>query len=179
MSGILRHNSKLSPFLGVSGVGQRGFVWLSFSKNYILYINYLCTYDLYSLVHKVLDACISITRASGRGLGPGIGEFWALWNGIKPIGECNSGIPLLLYSWYNKRTLSMYWGFLEYLPIWMYSSLQESRKKTRLLALPSQTLRVAKAGFLMHASKGNLLPSYKIYYLKGQCHKMVFKISFP
>jgi hypothetical protein len=30
---------------------------------------YLCTYDLYSPVHYVLDACISITRGSGRGLG--------------------------------------------------------------------------------------------------------------
>ncbi len=29
--------------------------------------NYLCTYDFYSPVHNVLDACISITRASGRG----------------------------------------------------------------------------------------------------------------
>jgi hypothetical protein len=29
--------------------------------------NYFCTYDLYSPVHNVLDACISITRASGRG----------------------------------------------------------------------------------------------------------------
>ncbi len=26
--------------------------------------NYLYTYDLYSLVHNVLDACISITRTS-------------------------------------------------------------------------------------------------------------------
>jgi hypothetical protein len=33
-------------------------------------INYLCTNDLYSLVHIVLDACISITRTSGRGLDP-------------------------------------------------------------------------------------------------------------
>ncbi len=38
--------------------------------------NYLCTYDLYSPVHNVLDACICITRASGRGLGPGIREFF-------------------------------------------------------------------------------------------------------
>ncbi len=38
--------------------------------------NYLCTYDLYSPVHNVLDACISIIRASGRGLGPGIREFF-------------------------------------------------------------------------------------------------------
>jgi hypothetical protein len=30
-------------------------------------INYLCTYDLYSPVQNVLDACISITRGSGRG----------------------------------------------------------------------------------------------------------------
>jgi hypothetical protein len=34
--------------------------------------NYLCTYYLYSHVHNVLDACISITWASGRGMGPGI-----------------------------------------------------------------------------------------------------------
>jgi hypothetical protein len=40
--------------------------------------NYLCTYDLYSPVHNVLDACISITRVSGRGLGPGIRVFWAM-----------------------------------------------------------------------------------------------------
>jgi hypothetical protein len=38
--------------------------------------SYLCTYDLYSPVHNVLDACISITRASGRGLGPGYREFF-------------------------------------------------------------------------------------------------------
>ncbi len=38
--------------------------------------NYLCTYDLYSPVHNVLDACISITRESGRGLGPG---SWGLF----------------------------------------------------------------------------------------------------
>jgi hypothetical protein len=40
--------------------------------------NYLCTYNLYSPLHNVLDACISITRASGRGLGPGILEFFGL-----------------------------------------------------------------------------------------------------
>ncbi len=34
-------------------------------------------YELYSPVHKFLDACIiSITWASGRGLGPGILEFF-------------------------------------------------------------------------------------------------------
>ncbi len=33
-------------------------------------------YDLYSPEHYVLDACISITRRSGRGLGPGIREFF-------------------------------------------------------------------------------------------------------
>jgi hypothetical protein len=39
-------------------------------------MNYLCTYDLYSPVHNVLDACISITWGSGSGLGPGIPEFF-------------------------------------------------------------------------------------------------------
>jgi hypothetical protein len=32
--------------------------------------NYLCTHDLYSSVHNVLDACISLTRASGKGSTP-------------------------------------------------------------------------------------------------------------
>ncbi len=39
-------------------------------------INYLCTCDLYSPVQNVLGARISITRASRRGLGPGILEFF-------------------------------------------------------------------------------------------------------
>ncbi len=47
----------------------------------LLCISYLCTYDLYSLVSNVFDACRSITRASERGLGPGnrdiIGTFGA------------------------------------------------------------------------------------------------------
>ncbi len=32
-------------------------------------------YDIYSPVHNILDVCISITWASGRGLGPGNLEF--------------------------------------------------------------------------------------------------------
>ncbi len=45
-----------------------------------------CTYDLYSHVHNVLDACISITWASGRGLGPWILEFLGpKWH--SPIGS--------------------------------------------------------------------------------------------
>ena len=60
-------------------------------------INYLCTYDLYSPVHNVLDACISITWGSGWALEfPSF--FETLWNGNEPIGELllgpkNSGIP--------------------------------------------------------------------------------------
>jgi hypothetical protein len=54
--------------------------------------NYLCTYDLYSPVYNALDACLSITWGSGRGLGPGISQvFWALWNGNEPIGEFHLG----------------------------------------------------------------------------------------
>jgi hypothetical protein len=33
-------------------------------------------YTIYSLVHNVLDACISITWGSARGLGPGILELF-------------------------------------------------------------------------------------------------------
>jgi hypothetical protein len=42
--------------------------------------NHLCTYDLYIPVHNVLNACISITWGSRRGLGPEILEFSSsLW----------------------------------------------------------------------------------------------------
>ncbi len=37
--------------------------------------SYLCTYDLYGPMRNVFDACRYITRASGRGLGPGNWEF--------------------------------------------------------------------------------------------------------
>ncbi len=42
----------------------------NFSSYYFLkvHFNYLCTYDLYSPGHNVVDACISITRGSGWGL---------------------------------------------------------------------------------------------------------------
>jgi hypothetical protein len=35
----------------------------------------ICTNDLYDSVRDVFDACRYITRASGRGLGPGIESF--------------------------------------------------------------------------------------------------------
>jgi hypothetical protein len=38
--------------------------------------NYLCTYDLYGPLRNVFDAGRYIMLASGRGLGPGIGEFF-------------------------------------------------------------------------------------------------------
>jgi hypothetical protein len=58
-------------------------VWLEHYRRYPMeinkgkpYYNYFCTFDLYSPVHNVLDACIFITRGSGRGLGPGILEIF-------------------------------------------------------------------------------------------------------
>ncbi len=54
-------------------------------------ISYLCTYDLYSPVHNVLDACIT-AYPSGGGGGPWKSRvFLALWNGIEPVGECHLG----------------------------------------------------------------------------------------
>jgi hypothetical protein len=50
---------------------------IAVSRDHPLIFNYLCTYDLYIPVRNVFGACISITRASGRGLGPGIREFFA------------------------------------------------------------------------------------------------------
>jgi hypothetical protein len=60
-----------SFYLSSSFYGRKKMVILS-----LKYGNYFCTYVLYSPVHNVLDACIYITRASGRGLGPGIREFF-------------------------------------------------------------------------------------------------------
>ncbi len=68
-------------------------------------INYLCTYDLYSPVHNVLDACMSITRANGRGLGPGIREFFGLCDEL--IGECQLGPIKLENLPHLKETLPM------------------------------------------------------------------------
>ncbi len=42
---------------------------------YIITIYALCTYDIYGPVRNVFDACRSITRASGRRLGPGNRDF--------------------------------------------------------------------------------------------------------
>ncbi len=53
--------------------------------------SYLCTYDLYDPVRNVFDACKSITRASGSAWALEIETFWALWNGIEPLGECHLG----------------------------------------------------------------------------------------
>jgi hypothetical protein len=48
----------------------------------------LCTLQFpvwYGPVHNVFDACKSITRANGRGVGPWKSRlFWDLWNGIEP-----------------------------------------------------------------------------------------------
>ncbi len=51
----------------------------------------LSTYDLYSPVHNVLDAFISITRGSGRELGPGILEIFGPCEMVQPIGEGHLG----------------------------------------------------------------------------------------
>jgi hypothetical protein len=57
-----------------------------------LHNNYLCTCDLYSPVHNVLEACIYITWGSWRGLGPGIPEFF---------GPCEMG---------TSQSASSIWG---------------------------------------------------------------------
>ncbi len=66
--------------------------------------NYLCTYDFYSSVHNVLDACISITRGSEWGLGPEILKFFGpvkwhreylhrLFYAHEPPGDFNGMYP--------------------------------------------------------------------------------------
>ncbi len=45
-------------------------------KNFEIYNSYLRTYDLYGPESSAFDAGKSITRASGRGLGPGNQDFF-------------------------------------------------------------------------------------------------------
>ncbi len=55
-----------------------------------LYICYLWTYDLYGPVRNTFGAAKSITRASGRGLGPGNGDFF---------GPCEMSSTLIKFKW--------------------------------------------------------------------------------
>jgi hypothetical protein len=50
----------------------------SFEITYEADYNYLCTYDLNSPLHNVLDACISITWEVGGGWALEFESFWAL-----------------------------------------------------------------------------------------------------
>jgi hypothetical protein len=71
---------------GVSRSGNRIIPrWL---PNY----NYLCTCDLYTPVHNVLEAWIYITWGSWRGWALEFTSFLGpVKNGIEPIGECHLG----------------------------------------------------------------------------------------
>ncbi len=51
-------------------------VLLSYNFATILCNSYLCTYDTYGAVCHVFYVCRSITRASGRGLGPENRDFF-------------------------------------------------------------------------------------------------------
>ncbi len=69
--------------------------------------NILCSVAIYAPIIYTAPCVMFLMRAdplgrraSGRGLGPGIMSFWALWNGIEPIGECHLG----------PKKLSIYWA---------------------------------------------------------------------
>jgi hypothetical protein len=53
--------------------------------------SYLWTYDLYGPVRNAFDAGNSITRASGRGLGPGDLDFLGPVKWLQPLGNCHLG----------------------------------------------------------------------------------------
>ncbi len=55
-------------------------------------IKYLCSYDLYGPVRNAFDAVSIPNESKWEGVGPWKSRlFWALWNGIKPIGKCPWG----------------------------------------------------------------------------------------
>ncbi len=56
-------------------------------------------------MHNVLDACISITSGSGRGLGPGIPEFlgtvkWERADSRVPSGAPKNDLTILAFDLY-------------------------------------------------------------------------------
>ncbi len=59
------------------GGGERSGPSKKLFRQYQLFMQYLCTYDLYGPVRSAFDLmrAASITRASGRGLGPGNLDF--------------------------------------------------------------------------------------------------------
>ncbi len=69
-------------------------------RDTVVHHSYLWTYDLKGPIRNAFDPGKSITRASGRGLGPGNGDFWALWNGIESTGECHLG-PKIGYVYFD------------------------------------------------------------------------------
>jgi hypothetical protein len=91
--------------------------------------NYLCTYDLYSPVCNVFDAGRYITWASGRGLGPGNGEFFGpceMTSGQVPFGaqkkfeinhRCMGGFMYKSPPW---RDLRVHTSILPYVCITAY-----------------------------------------------------------
>jgi hypothetical protein len=65
--------------------------------------SYLCIYDFYCPVHNVLDACISITRASGRGWGPGNLEFFWAPNDISKT-LCTGLYKSYVHRWFMNKS---------------------------------------------------------------------------
>jgi hypothetical protein len=78
------------------------------------YYNYLCTYNLYSPVHNVLDACI--LHIHYEGLGPGNWEYFGpLGNGIEPIGKSIWG-PKNSFSKFQALKNDFLWLFVAAYP---------------------------------------------------------------
>ncbi len=94
-------------------------------KNFEIYNSYLRTYDLYVPVCNAFDAGKSITRASGRGLGPGNQDFFG------PCEMASSrqasavwGPKKLRFPWPNPLTLALVMDFpaSKALRKWLYQS---------------------------------------------------------
>ncbi len=100
------------------------------------YIKYLCPYDLYGPVRNVFGAGRYVTWASGRGLGPGNGYFWALWNGIELISKCHLGPNIL-----EQQTVGCIRRTLRHIKLFAYPNLIRRPKTDK------QLLHITFAGY--------------------------------
>jgi hypothetical protein len=88
---------------------------------------YLCTYDLYSPVHNILDACISITRAEGKWEGVGLWISTVFW--VPKTEYVSFHGPLFQVRIHSKISPSVVWKmwtifFLHVKPIFLIEQEQ-------------------------------------------------------
>ncbi len=113
--------------------------------------HYLCTYDLYSPVQTAFDAGSIHYLGKWEEVGPRKSRvFWALWNGIEPIGECHLGPKkLVTVNEISTGQQGWWWKGWPTATTPFYSRLLERYLKTTWPVFPSS----GKFGYMAIAKK--------------------------